>query len=217
MTGTWNGLHSFNHYMNLSKPGETVKDREAWCAAVHGVTKSRAWLRDWSIAIIIWFPLVSFSQITQRRARGRSLIFTEQRSVSLNSLYKLWKIFFFWWETFLGTITMSLTEKEGMMVPKASLDARLYCTNFSFLWEKECLMAHCFQEFTSTGRVGQRREHSRVYCCYAETRFSFHPQRGQVRSEIQNLVACCFWLCWVCIAVHRLSCSLWTQLQHVGS
>ena len=95
MTGTWNGLHSFNHYMNLSKPGETVKDREAWCAAVHGVTKSRAWLRDWSIAIIIWFPLVSFSQITQRRARGRSLIFTEQRSVSLNSLYKLWKIFFF--------------------------------------------------------------------------------------------------------------------------
>ena len=27
--------------MNLSKPQETVKDREAWCAAVHAVEKRR--------------------------------------------------------------------------------------------------------------------------------------------------------------------------------
>ena len=27
--------------MNLNKPWDIVKDREAWCAAVHGVTKSQ--------------------------------------------------------------------------------------------------------------------------------------------------------------------------------
>ena len=37
--------------MSLSKVRETVKDRKAWCAAVHGFAKSWKWLRNWSTTI----------------------------------------------------------------------------------------------------------------------------------------------------------------------
>ena len=32
--------------MNLGELWEIVRDREAWCAAVHGVTKSQTWFSN---------------------------------------------------------------------------------------------------------------------------------------------------------------------------
>ena len=37
--------------MSLTKLQEIVEDREAWCAAILGVTKSQTQLRDWAITI----------------------------------------------------------------------------------------------------------------------------------------------------------------------
>ena len=42
--------------MNLSKLWEMVRDREACRAAVHGVTKSRTWLSDWTTTTVLPKP-----------------------------------------------------------------------------------------------------------------------------------------------------------------
>ena len=43
--------------MNLNKLRETVEDREAWHAAVHGVSKSQTQLSDWTTSAMLHWEL----------------------------------------------------------------------------------------------------------------------------------------------------------------
>ena len=44
--GLWEWWHDWGFLLNLSELRELVMDREAWCAVIHGVAKSRTRLSD---------------------------------------------------------------------------------------------------------------------------------------------------------------------------
>ena len=54
-------LDGITHLMDvsLSELRKLVMDREAWCAVIHGVTKSRTWLSDWTELSQWWHPTIS--------------------------------------------------------------------------------------------------------------------------------------------------------------
>ena len=56
----WGAIAFSTTDMGLGEFRELVMDREAWCAVVHGVTKSQTWLSDWT-------ELISYMFIWEKR------------------------------------------------------------------------------------------------------------------------------------------------------
>ena len=55
--------------MGLGRLWEAVIHREPWCAAVHGLTKSRTWLRDWTE--LNWAKVCKISSFCAYYWRGK--------------------------------------------------------------------------------------------------------------------------------------------------
>ena len=72
--------------MCLSKLLEFVMDREAWCAAIHGVTKSWTWLSDWTE--------LNCTELSPKSQLGSGRDSTQEQALLISKPIRLTHIFY---------------------------------------------------------------------------------------------------------------------------
>ena len=101
--------------MTLRKLQETVKDREAWRAAVHGVTKSQTQLSNWTTTTLTfgqcwdWLGRVGSSLCYQAWLRGPQYLDLWSSTCTASSLWIMWKI-----QLFPSLMRMSSSDRAEM-------------------------------------------------------------------------------------------------------
>ena len=71
--------------ISLSKLRDMLKDREAWCTAVHGVAKSQTWLSDWTTVLEKAWTLVFRVLLITFSAQGMEVRVLEKHLATLCS------------------------------------------------------------------------------------------------------------------------------------
>ena len=113
--------------MSLSKLRESVKDREAWCTAVHGVPKNQIRLRDWTeLNTLVRIIHICNSKCTEFKYNNCKVVGKdwrqekwEQQDDMVGWHYQLhghvWASSGSWWRTGKPGVLQSITNSQSLL------------------------------------------------------------------------------------------------------